>query len=323
MTVIKPYNPPAAEYAFGYKNPPISGNIINGLGETEKRRPRHIFHNPGNSSIEWGALNDFFTMINPWRVVMHLLGNLWFMRKRTGPVNPVQIKVDDAAAMAAHIKEKAKEFGADLVGITFLTDDEVFQDHSVPYKNVICMGMKMDREQMKYVPQEEAAVEVLRVYKEISRTAMKLATYIRGLGWPAKGYGDANSSDLIHIPLAVRAGFGQLGKHGSIINIEHGSNFRLAAVATDLPLTYDEPVDIGVDDLCMSCRRCVVDCPPYAIFDDKQMVRGVNKWYVDFDKCTPYFVKTYGCAICIQVCPWAIPGKGPILSEIMLAKRGK
>ena len=28
-----------------------------------------------------------------------------------------------------------------------------------------------------------------------------------------------------------------------------------------------------------------------------------KKWYVDFDKCIPYFAETSGCAICIAVCP--------------------
>jgi epoxyqueuosine reductase QueG len=53
------------------------------------------------------------------------------------------------------------------------------------------------------------------------------------------------------------------------------------------------------------------------------MVRGELKWYVDFDKCIPYFVKTYGCAICLEVCPWSEPGRGPSLSEKLLAKREK
>jgi epoxyqueuosine reductase QueG len=42
---------------------------------------------------------------------------------------------------------------------------------------------------------------------------------------------------------------------------------------------------------------------------------------VDFDRCVPYFVKTYGCAICIEVCPWSEPGRGPRLSELLLSKR--
>jgi epoxyqueuosine reductase QueG len=53
------------------------------------------------------------------------------------------------------------------------------------------------------------------------------------------------------------------------------------------------------------------------------MVRGESKWYVDFDKCIPYFVKTYGCAICIEVCPWSEPGRGEWLSAKLLAAREK
>ena len=61
--------------------------------------------------------------------------------------------------------------------------------------------------------------------------------------------------------------------------------------------------------------------PPRAIQEQKQLVRGERKWYVDFDKCIPYFVKTLGCAICIEVCPWSEPGRGPDLSRLLLQKR--
>ncbi|MNC88202.1 3-chloro-4-hydroxyphenylacetate reductive dehalogenase precursor [compost metagenome] len=102
---------------------------------------------------------------------------------------------------------------------------------------------------------------------------------------------------------------------------EYGSNFRLAAVLTDLPLACDAPADIGVDDLCLHCQRCTLDCPPAAILPDKQWVRGVKKWYVNFDKCIWYFAKTQGCGICIEVCPWSEPGRGLQLSGTLLAKR--
>jgi NAD-dependent dihydropyrimidine dehydrogenase PreA subunit len=141
------------------------------------------------------------------------------------------------------------------------------------------------------------------------------------MGWPARAYGNPNSTDILLIPLAIRAGIGELGKHASMISAGYGSNFRLAAVLTDLPLATDSPVDIGVEDLCAVCRRCVDDCPPRAVFEDKQIVRGERKWYVDFDRCIPYFVKTVGCAICIEVCPWSEPGRGPELSARLLRKR--
>jgi Fe-S-cluster-containing dehydrogenase component len=51
------------------------------------------------------------------------------------------------------------------------------------------------------------------------------------------------------------------------------------------------------------------------------MVRGVNKWFVDFDKCIPTFGEALGCAICIAKCPWSAPGRAPKLSQKMLNRR--
>ena len=99
--------------------------------------------------------------------------------------------------------------------------------------------------------------------------------------------------------------------------------YRLGAIVTDLPLVYDDPEDIGVDDFCASCQVCTTNCPPQAIFPEKQLIRGVERWYVDFDKCIPYFVENHGCGICIGVCPWSEEGRGETLMEKMLAKREK
>ena len=52
-------------------------------------------------------------------------------------------------------------------------------------------------------------------------------------------------------------------------------------------------------------------------------MRGTRKWYVDFDKCVPYFNETYGCGICIAVCPWSRPGIAPRLAEKMTRRKGQ
>ena len=247
---------------------------------------------------------------------------MWQLRRRDGPVDrEPRRRSGSGADEPPGSRTGRRELGADLVGVTRLTDDVLYAGAEVPYRYAISIGLRMDRDEMRFVPQPRAALEVMRVYRAVSRIAIELGEHVRGLGWPAKAYGNPNSTDLLHIPLAVRAGLGQLGKHGSLISKEHGSNVRLATVVTDLPLATDEEVDIGVDDLCRTCRRCVLDCPPDAITDEKQLVRGEEKWYVDFDRCVPYFTKTYGCAICIQVCPWSEPGRGPKLSEKLLAAR--
>ena len=126
---------------------------------------------------------------------------------------------------------------------------------------------------------------------------------------------------VVLIPPALACGFGELGKHGSIINRQFGSSFRLACVLTDIPLVADRPDTFGADDFCVNCRVCVDACPPDAIFASKQLVRGAQKWYVDFDKCLPYFNETMGCGICVVTCPWSRPGVALNLVEKMAARR--
>ncbi len=318
---MRPSNPPPPSYAFKFRSPPVSGNTTNGLGDPRRRRATQVFHNATGRALPWDALDDFFSYINPWGVVRHMLANSWVLRNRDGAVAATRRDVTDPVACAGAIKGQARRLGADLVGITPVTEAALYEGREAPFPTAICLGLAMDREEMVHVPQARAAVEVMRSYRRISETAVRLSAAIRAMGWGARAYGNPNSTDILHIPLAVAAGLGQLGKHGSMISREHGSNFRLATVLTELPLAPDEPVDIGVEDLCARCRRCVLDCPPNAIFEDKQLVRGEKKWYVDFDSCVPYFVKTFGCAICIEVCPWSEPGRGPKLTELMLARR--
>ena len=314
---------PPAEYAFGYREPPQSGNDINGRGERERRRATQVFHNADASRpIAWQGLDDFFMCLNPWRVVRHRLLNKFDLRAETGPVAR-RVRDEGPEANAAFAKEAARAAGAELVGITEVGEFDVFEGRSAPYCHAICIGLSMRREEMAFAARPRGAAEVMRAYRRIARIAMRVGKAVRRRGFPARAYGDPNATDILHIPLAIRAGLGQLGKHGSMISKEHGSNFRLATVLTDMPLALDGPRDIGVDDVCLHCRRCVLDCPPDAIHEEKQWVRGEQRWYVDFDKCVPYFTKTFGCGICIEVCPWSEPGRGERLSEAMLAKRAR
>ena len=305
---------------FKYRSKPKSGNEINGLGETAERQPVQIFHSSGFRKVEWQALELFFLMTMPFRLFIGGMGSRWLLRKADGALARKRIEVTDPDAMSRQIKQVARRFGADAVGITRFTQEARFEHIKQPYQYAISIAHGMDFELMEeHVTDAEGGLETLRAYTDITHTVVRLAAHIRKLGWPARAY--CEGADILHIPIAIRAGLGELGKHGSLINRELGANLRLATVLTDLPLAVDEPVDIAVEDLCLSCRRCTIDCPVDAIADTKQLVRGVEKWYVDFDRCVPYFSKTYGCGICIQVCPWSKPGRGPGLSRKLLSKR--
>ncbi|MDJ0926644.1 MAG: reductive dehalogenase domain-containing protein [Gammaproteobacteria bacterium] len=321
---MRPDNPPPPVYPFQYREQPRSGNEINGLNDPARKRATPVFHSTGRGGgrqpLAWEALDNFFNLVASPACMWQVVRTLWQRRGYAGPVADTQVTVDDPAVMSEQVKAKALELGAGLAGVSVIDDDALYDGYPAPpYRYAISLGIPMDREEMLHVPQQRAAVEVMRTYRRAGRIAIELAAWIRSLGWPAQAYADGE--DVLQIPMALKAGLGQLGKHGSMISKKFGSNFRLAAVMTDLPLALDAPVDIGVDDLCLNCQRCTKDCPPDAILDTKQLVRGVEKWYVDFDRCIPYFSMTEGCGICIEVCPWSEPGRGPRLSEKLLAKR--
>lgn len=311
----------AGRTTIAFRQPPRSGNSINGLGEKKIRRAVHVFHSDGSEPLEWDKLDRAFAFINPWPVVYWIFRNVWNLRKASGPASPVRCQVEDTVAMTRKIKERARSLGADLVGITTVKPAYLYQGRELPYKNLISVGVRMRPEKMKGVPDRDSATEVMRAYARVGKVVSEVAEEIRSMGWPARAYGNPNSGDLLQIPAAIDAGLGELGKHGSLISRELGSNFRLGCVVTDLPLQIDAPRDIAVDDLCARCTLCVRSCPVDAIFNQKQWVRGVEKWYVDFDKCIYYFVETFGCGICIEVCPWSREGKGERISELLLAAR--
>jgi len=314
---------PPAKYPFVFKNVPKSGNDVNGLGVAEKFRPHQVFHNTGRGAgrkpIDWAAMDTFFNLSKPWSMFSANMLTWWERRNAAGPVTGETIEVTDPQAMSEQIKAKAKEFGADLAGITLYQEDIQYEGRSWPYKYAICIGNTMNIDEVEHTPSERSSAEIVKAYRRGSKSANKIAKYIRSMGWQAEAFG--NGEDIMMIPMAIKAGIGQLGKHGSMISKEHGPNFRISLILTDMPMALDEPTDIGVDDFCTKCQVCTNACPPGAISDQKQIVRGFEKWYVDFDKCVPYFALTHGCGICLAICPWTEPGRGNTISEKMLKRR--
>jgi len=311
------------ESTFVYRTKPQSGNGINGLGERQKRRARYVFHsNPKTGPLPWDKLNRVFLYCYPVWGFPLFIANRFAQFAHQGKLAAVRRDVAEPDAMAREVKTRARELGAALVGICELREDYLIEGASLPYRYAVSMAVPMNRDVMVRAPHPSAGMEVIRAYKRCAHASVGMARFLRSLGWESLAFPLSPSSEVLHIPVAIAAGLGQLGKHGSLITREFGSNVRLTTVLTSIPLTVDSPRDIGVDDLCASCTICVRNCPPGAIFDDKQWVRGDRKWYVDFDRCVPYFAETQGCAVCIEVCPWSEPGKGEWLSDKMLAKRG-
>ena len=313
--------------------PRVSGNEINGLGESQIRRPRKIYH--------WCYTTRRIRYPHYWVNLLllfraRLSRRFWPIaseclyeqhRGNTIPIATRRVE-RDAAEWKLLAEQKARESGADLVGFVETDPAWIVEGCDSPGRHLIVLGIRMDYQGMEFEGKHNdsvkngVAIETMRGYLRGQRVVNSLLGWLSGEGWPAEGGCGPQTGPVTLIPAALAAGFGELGKHGSIVNREFGSALRLAYVATDIPLVVDDQPDkFGVDAFCANCQVCTKACPAKAISSEKQLVRGAVKWYVDFDKCMPYFNEEFGCGICITKCPWTLPGVAPRLVRKMERRR--
>lgn len=215
---------------------------------------------------------------------------------------------------------------ADAIGIAAMNPLYVFEGYTIEEPWVIVLALAHNYDRLKQVPSNEhngeGVTDVGMQYARGTRASFALANWIRSQGYKANAFPGPSASALLLIPPAIEAGLGELGKHGSMISRRFGSGVRLAGVTTDMPLLPTKRDHFGADEFCASCQICTNACPPGAMSDHKQMVRGVERWYVDFDKCIPYFAENASCGVCIAVCPWTRPAVRPKLLATMARRIG-
>jgi epoxyqueuosine reductase len=316
--------PFAADPAQIALKPDISGNSINGLGEVEPRQPRVVYWANDPDDIPHGAMQRWFYGVDPENP--HLKKAREERRMALAiPLpelvgEPIQRCPEEWNAAIAELFQ-AGEF--DMWGVARMDPLWIYEGQHVPQQNIIMLGFAHNYQQIATAPEATAGAEVVRQYTRGALGAKLVAGWLRRQGWDAEPLTGPMTSKVMMIPPAIASGFGELGKHGSLINAELGSSFRLSAVLTDAPFLPTPQRDFEVDSFCTNCRICERACPPEAITPTKQMVRGVEKWYVDFDRCLPYFNQTHGCAICISICPWSRPGVGLNLAGKLSRRAGK
>ena len=302
----------------------VSGNPINGLGEKKPRRPSPFFWHPPDQ---------------------HPYGELQIVARNSSRSCPGSPEAFQAAynypelipvaavrngAPADQLTSQVRSFAlsheADDAGIAPMDPLNVFEGYTVSEPWVIVLALAHNYERLKEVPSDETngigVVDVGDQYARGTRSSYALANWIRSQGYTARAYPGPSADALLLIPPAVASGLGELGKHGSMISRKFGAGVRLAGVTTDMPLVMNSPDIFGADEFCKNCQVCTRACPPGAIAEQKQMVRGVERWFVDFDKCIPAFTDLAGCAICIAECPWTRPSARPKLLATMARRLG-
>lgn len=224
-----------------------------------------------------------------------------------GPVAEIVQPFASPEEAATMIKAKALEFGADMVGICAIESSDIYRGKSVTETFAIAVGQRMLWRKFQVVPSQESAIECVRVYHALGESIIKLADWIRSRGYACRIEHPIGDSDLLHIPIGLKAGFGELGRHGSIIHPKHGPLFRMGSVVTSLELATDQPVDAGIAAFCDKCKACRIYCPAKAVPDHRNAAGGKDhlgndRYMVDTGKCFPYFAKHNYCSICLPVC---------------------
>ncbi len=242
--------------------------------------------------------------------------------------NAQRLAVKDATEMSAQVKDVARLYGADLVGITEINPLWVYSHYfdratgnygplELPLKYAVVMGIEMDFASIRKSPGFAASAAVAKVYSNMAEVSSKLAKYIRGLGWEALPSGNDTTAS---IPLAIDAGLGELGRLGLLLTPEFGARQRICKVYTNLPLVSDKPIDFGMQRFCETCQACAHSCPVQAIPRGQRSYEltsisnrpGILRWHVDVGKCFQFWVSNGGsleglsdCANCVAACPWS------------------
>lgn len=239
------------------------------------------------------------------------------------PVSDVDFPVPNAAQMTEQVKEAARFYGANLVGITRVDQNWIYSpyyelvtgesgENQIDHAYAVVMGIEMNWEEINTSPGKGASAATALAYSRMAEVSASLAKYIRSLGYRAIPCGNDTAQS---IPLAIDAGLGELGRNGLLLSPEYGPRQRICKVFTDLPLVPDRPVDFGLQDFCENCHACAAACPVDAIrFEDRTTNRtsisnrpGIRRWPVDVARCYLFWKENGNdCANCIAACPWAL-----------------
>jgi len=218
---------------------------------------------------------------------------------------------------AALVKAKAKEFGADLVGIA---EGKVLDAHppnprhpqtpsSVTQrdnKSVIVLGKRhlAGTARLKDWNERHKQYAAELALSQLEEASLKLVYFLEDeAGYPAliippmhtdavRNYGAYTEGgtygalSLVHA--AVEAGLGTLGLNLMLLTPEYGPRVILTAVLTSAELEPDQrmtaPLCLGED-----CGRCLLACPGDAIL----------QWGLEKNKCAPY-ASPYGFAKVVE-----------------------
>jgi epoxyqueuosine reductase len=194
---------------------------------------------------------------------------------------------------ASDIKQKARELGADLVGIAdgaaLNTKDITEHDGG----RVIVLAVRVQAGSSRILPWNDRN----KYYNDelsltfLEEVSLELVYWLEDAGYPAlivppthldpwryDGEPDRHRETLISLPhAAVEAGLGSLGLNLQLLTPQYGPRVLLTAVLCSVDVECDRPTD---EALCLGpeCGRCLKACPGDVI----------RHWDRDWEACDRY-----------------------------------
>ena len=143
----------------------------------------------------------------------------------------------------------------------------------------------------------------------IHQKLTRLKQYLLELVPFASARGVVDSAPLLEREFAELAGLGWAGKNTLLLNKQHGSWFFLAALLTDIVLSYDSP---HRTDHCGTCRACLDACPTNAFVAPNLLdaTKCISYLTIELRTPIPHELRSgignwlFGCDVCQEVCPW-------------------
>jgi epoxyqueuosine reductase QueG len=184
---------------------------------------------------------------------------------------------------AASVKKRARELGADLVGIASAKTLNAFPpdprwpqtpERISPYcKSVIVLVQRIPAGAFRCKSNVPVQYIDMLVLRKMDKVAYRLAEELETAGFPSLvaaaqetdwNYKRASYGRLSTRHLGVEAGLGTLGLEVNILTPEFGPRVYLTGILTELELEPDKPI---TEQVCIgeSCSRCLHSCPADAV----------------------------------------------------------
>lgn len=212
---------------------------------------------------------------------------------------------------AGWVKRRAKELGADLVGIASARTLNAFPpdplwpqtpDRISPHcKSVIVIAQRIPAGAFRCKQNIPVQYIDMLVLRRMDKVAYRLSEELERRGHPTFitaaqetdwDYKRASYGRLSTRHLGVEAGLGTLGLEVNILTPEFGPRIYLTGILTELELEPDRPI---TEQVCIgeSCSRCLHSCPADAVghFDIDKRACATEAQEFGFSTIIKFFEK--------------------------------